>query len=362
MAAVGSEVSITAQVYNQGSVDAGPFRLGFYLSEDSDITPDDLWFAACAYDSGLDAGESETCNQNVTIPFRVSPGSYFLGVIVDDLDRVAEKNETNNTQAASSGPIEVLVPTFSMRSFVPVILSAAGRRDSLFTSELTLTNRGTHEARLDYTYTAHAGGGSGTASDMLGPGQQKIASDALGYLRSLGIPIPNSGNRIGTLAVDVTASSVVGVLARTSTAVPEGRAGLAYPGVAEDEGFEDAVYLCGLRQNERDRSNVAIQHMGTAEDGPITLRVWVNSGNVSAHLANLTLEPGGFHQFSEILNEYNFPQGYVRVQRATGTAPFYAYGVINDQGNSDGSFVFPVTESSLAGSSSSNPAGDRGDP
>ena len=32
-----------------------------------------------------------------------------------------------------------------------------------------------------------------------------------------------------------------------------------------------------------------------------------------------------------------------------GAAPFYAYGVINDQANSDGSFVFPVTESSLAG-------------
>ena len=32
-----------------------------------------------------------------------------------------------------------------------------------------------------------------------------------------------------------------------------------------------------------------------------------------------------------------------------GTAPFYAYGVINDQANSDGSFVFPVTASSLEG-------------
>ena len=31
-----------------------------------------------------------------------------------------------------------------------------------------------------------------------------------------------------------------------------------------------------------------------------------------------------------------------------GRAPFYAYGVINDQVNSDGSFVFPVTASSLA--------------
>ena len=31
------------------------------------------------------------------------------------------------------------------------------------------------------------------------------------------------------------------------------------------------------------------------------------------------------------------------------TAPFYAYGVINDNFNSDGSFVFPVREDSLVG-------------
>ena len=42
-------------------------------------------------------------------------------------------------------------------------------------------------------------------------------------------------------------------------------------------------------------------------------------------------------------------QGYVKVERVEGTAPFYAYGVINDQANSDGSFVFPVTASSLEG-------------
>ena len=39
----------------------------------------------------------------------------------------------------------------------------------------------------------------------------------------------------------------------------------------------------------------------------------------------------------------------MKVERVEGTAPFYAYGVINDQANSDGSFVFPVSASSLAG-------------
>ena len=52
--------------------------------------------------------------------------------------------------------------------FVPVILSAAGQNQSFFTSELTLTNRGDQDVEIDYIYTADRGGGSGTASDVLG--------------------------------------------------------------------------------------------------------------------------------------------------------------------------------------------------
>ena len=240
--------------------------------------------------------------------------------------------------------------------FVPVILSAAGRSNSLFTSELTLTNRGDEEVKLDYTYTAHRGGGSGKTSDVLAPGMQKIETDALTYLRGLGVPIPETGNRIGTLRVEARLGSDVEAVVRTTTVVPEGRAGLAYLGVAEEEGFEEAVYLCGLRQNGRDRSNVAFQNMGAEEEGAITIRTTVYSGestDTNARvLEDIELKPGGFHQYSGLLGRLESVegnrQGYVRVERVEGRAPFYAYGVINDQANSDGSFVFPVTASSLA--------------
>ena len=241
--------------------------------------------------------------------------------------------------------------------FVPVILSAAGRSNSLFTSELTLTNRGDEEVKLDYTYTAHRGGGSGRASDVLAPGMQKIETDALTYLRGLGIAIPETGNRIGTLRVEARLGSEVEAVVRTTTVVPEGRAGLAYLGVAEEEGFDEAVYLCGLRQNSRDRSNVAFQNMGAEEEGAITIRTTVYSGestDTNARvLEDIELEPGGFHQYSGLLRRLESVegnrQGYVRVERVEGRAPFYAYGVINDQANSDGSFVFPVAASSLEG-------------
>ena len=141
---------------------------------------------------------------------------------------------------------------------------------------------------------------------------------------------------------------------RTTTAVPDGRAGLAYPGIAQDEGFQEAVYLCGLRENRQDRSNVAVQNTGDSSEGDLTLRVTVYSGDSAAPgsslvLPDLSLPPGGFHQYNGILNEAGFDNGYVKVERMSGTAAYYAYGVINDNFNSDGSFVFPLTESSLVG-------------
>ena len=352
MATVGSEASVSVAIRNQGSAKAVPFRVGFYLSADSNITTDDTWFAACFFDLGLAAGSLETCSRSFPIPPRISPGRYSLGAIVDDLDQVAENSETNNGRAADSGTIDILpAPLLSTRTFIPVVLTAAGRNNSFFTSELSLTNRGSREAQLDFTYTAHRGGGSGETSDVLSPGQQKIVPDALAYLRRLGIPIPETGNRIGTLAVEALASSEVGVVARTTTRVPKGRAGLAYPGIRNHEGFHEAVYLCGLRQNEQDRSNVALQNMGTTGEGPITLRTTVFSGGLHDSrikvLEDVTLRPGEFHQYSSVLGI--FPNGYVKVEKVDGAAPFYAYGVINDQVNSDGSFVFPVSELSGSG-------------
>ena len=246
----------------------------------------------------------------------------------------------------------VTVPTI----FVPVVLSAAGQKQSFFTSELTLVNRGAQAASLHYTYTADQGGGSGTATDGLAEGRQTIMPDAIGYLTNLGIPIPGSGNRSGTLRVEVSGSSEVSVVTRTTTTVPDGRAGLAYPGIVENEGFQEAVYLCGLRQNSQDRSNVAFQNMGAPGDGPITLRTTVFSGRADDTsprvVREMALPPGGFHQYNEVLKELGSPaQGYVKVEKVEGEAPFYAYGVINDNFNSDGSFVFPATESSLVGSS-----------
>src|SRR5262245_14768203 len=242
---------------------------------------------------------------------------------------------------------------------VPILLSLAGANDSYYTSELTLTNRSAKDVPLEFNYTAAYGEGSGKVTDMLPARRQRIEPDAVAYLRSLGLAIPTSVNVGGTLAVKASglvSPHDVAVSVRTTTALPEGRAGLAYSGNSTWKTFNgvrtlleglDSPYICGLRQNASDRSHVAVMHAGKPDDGPIVLRLIVASGVApffERTLPDVTLSPGGFHQVNEVLisNGLSLSNGYVRVERVSGKAPFYAYGLINDQVNSDGSFVPPM--------------------
>src|SRR6185503_15191404 len=100
-------------------------------------------------------------------------------------------------------------------------------------------------------------------------------------------------------------------------------------------------------QNVADRSHVAVMHAGNPEDGEIVLRLTVTSGSApfaSWTLPEITLAPAGFYQIDEALisNGLSLSNGYVRVERISGAAPYYAYGVINDQVTSDTSFVPPM--------------------
>ena len=292
-----------------------------------------------------------------SLQFRVQSASTILAFVPPD---------------ATSGPVSVVTPggtavsaesftvttSFHSRLFVPIVLRAMGRAGSFFTSEMTLTNRGTATAHITYTYTAAFGGGTGTAMDSLAAGRQQIVTDAIAYLTSLGIPI-GDGSAGGTLQVDFSNLSSVSdaaVTLRVGTPVEEGRgrAGLSYVGLSPDGLLTDPTVIAGLRQNSQDRSNLAVQHTGNSSDGAITLRVTVFSGDSAApgsslQLPDRDLDPGGFHQYNQILDMAGFDNGYVKVERVRGSAPFYVYGVINDNFNSDGSFVFPVTESSLVG-------------
>ena len=245
------------------------------------------------------------------------------------------------------------VASITATLFVPVILSASGLLGSFYTSEMVVTNRGTTTASITYTYVASTGGGSGTAIDALAPGQQKIVTDAIEFLRSKGVPIPGSGSRVGTLRVTFTglsSSSAAAVTVRTATlvppATPTGRAGLAYAGVPTSQLLTGTAFLCGLRETASDRTNVAIQNAG---DQDVRIRLTFLAGDASgaSGFTEDTLPPGAFKQYRLPDIAPAAANGIVRVERVSGSGPYYAYAVINDNVTSDGSFIAPLVASAL---------------
>ncbi|MDL2718238.1 MAG: hypothetical protein PT977_10815 [Acidobacteriota bacterium] len=245
-----------------------------------------------------------------------------------------------------------LAPASSML-FVPVILSSSGLQGAFFTSEMVLTNRGTTQASITYTYVAASGGGSGTGMDTLAAGEQRLIPDAISYLRTRGVPLPDSGNRVGTLRAAFTglsSASAGAVTVRTTTlvppAAPTGRAGLAYAGVSGSQLLTGTAYLCGLRENASDRTNVAIQNAGDA-DVRIRLTFLAGDGSSATGSVEDTLSPGGFKQYRITDISAGAANGFIRAERTSGSGPWYAYAVINDNVTSDGSFVTPLVESAL---------------
>ena len=120
-------------------------------------------------------------------------------------------------------------------------------------------------------------------------------------------------------------------------------------------GFQNQLTCLACVRTPPIRSNVAVQNMGTASDGNITLQITVYSGDPNHWRVRgvdiITLAPGGWQQLNEILssNGLSLKSGYVYIMRISGTAPYYAYGTINDNANSDGSFIPPIPQSSFVG-------------
>ncbi len=240
--------------------------------------------------------------------------------------------------------------------FVPIVLATTETDGAVVSSELTLSNRGTRPATLELTYTAAFGEGSGTATDELPAGRQVIVPDAIEYLRGLGVPIPDSGSRGGGLSIRFSGLNSEwegAVTARTIRTVDGVRSGWTYPGIST--GFHQPVHLCGLRHDDANRSSLVVHNLGPRQRGGITLRVTVTSGDPqqpdSLVLEDRTLEPGSSSRIDDVLrsNGLSLGNGYIRIEKVEGQAPFYAYAILTDQGGSDGAFIAPVPENATVG-------------
>ena len=93
-------------IKNLGGEKAKGFNAGFYLSHDRDITADDIYIGYGVID--LEPGESKSGPIPCNLPETLVPGHYYIGVIADPLEKLAESDETNNAMATGE---PVFVPT-----------------------------------------------------------------------------------------------------------------------------------------------------------------------------------------------------------------------------------------------------------
>jgi Carboxypeptidase regulatory-like domain/CARDB len=111
----GDTVQLSAwSIKNRGNIDlnspTGTVRNGFYLSTDSIITSSDV-FLTDNFNTNdvLQVGEQfDWGGPTLTIPAGTAPGSYYVGILVDDTNLATEFDESNNYVSV---PITVRAPT-----------------------------------------------------------------------------------------------------------------------------------------------------------------------------------------------------------------------------------------------------------
>jgi glucose/arabinose dehydrogenase len=93
---------------NLGIVSAGASTVGFYFTTDPDGQPDQSFSGSTCAVPVLAGGADYTCTDTVVdVPAALPAGTYNLVAIADDLDGVAESDESNN-DLADPQPIELI--------------------------------------------------------------------------------------------------------------------------------------------------------------------------------------------------------------------------------------------------------------
>src|SRR5204863_9106755 len=86
-------------------------------STDPSITTADVFSGTFCNMPPLNPGQTASCQGPVVVPASLSPGTFYLGAFVDDLQAVPEADEQNNARAADTGPITLAAagaPTVSL--------------------------------------------------------------------------------------------------------------------------------------------------------------------------------------------------------------------------------------------------------
>jgi len=135
---------------------------------------------------------------------------------------------------------------------------------------------------------------------------------------------------------------------RTVTRSPAAGFGVFYSASPLGTTSTSAAWLFGLKQDNRNRTNVALVNLGDLDNSPSTFLVDVYDGDTGRHVVSqqpFTVNALGWLQVNSLLASFapGVSQGYVRTTRL-GSNSFMTYAVINDgaapgEPTGDGTFI-----------------------
>ncbi|MBN2412780.1 S8 family serine peptidase [candidate division KSB1 bacterium] len=91
-------LTVTNSIANNGTANAGSYRVGWYLSEYTTLGISDFFIISANMSAGLQPGYFVNATANVDLDnvSGLKAGNYYLWVVADDLNNVLESDETNN--------------------------------------------------------------------------------------------------------------------------------------------------------------------------------------------------------------------------------------------------------------------------
>lgn len=193
VAASGGSFSATDTVRNQGAAAAGASATRYYLSADQQKSGEDVLLVGSRSVPSLAAGQTSSGSATVTIPSSMPLGTYYLLACADELNAVAESNETNNC-LTSAATVKVTHPDLVETAVSNPPATAA--RGGTFKVTDTVKNQGPVTA------------GASATRYYLSQDQQKSSTDVL-LSGSRSVPSLTAGKTS-------RASVTVGILAATA--------------------------------------------------------------------------------------------------------------------------------------------------
>ena len=150
VAAPGGSFSATDTVTNQGAIAAGASATRYYLSADQQKSGEDVLLGGSRSVPSLAAGQTSSASATVTIPSSMPLGTYYLLACADELNAVAETNETNNCRS-SAATVTVNVTRPDLMETAVSNPPATAARGGTFKVTDTVKNQGTVTAGASAT-------------------------------------------------------------------------------------------------------------------------------------------------------------------------------------------------------------------